>query len=289
MPSLSAHARRVPSGENVGLVELDVSSGVSASSQRKAGAGRPRRTAAGRRAWACRRGRRRRPRAPRSASRRARRRRRSRSPTSTRRRRTTARALSSRRRARSSENVAPGLLRRHVLAQQQRAVADPRRRDLERLAGLLPGEVEAGRRRRRPERRRVAVDHLVVGDPGAVGGDPHVRRGLRGDILGRDRGGGRDRRAERDAVEGHPPQPAGLVGGDDRAVVGGGRPLVAALAAGQRRLAAAVGRHPPDVRPAPEHDRVRARRRRGGEQHEDDDEQGAHRCRRYPMRRVRVT
>ena len=52
-----------------------------------------------------------------------------------------------------------------VAAEDQPAVADPGRRDEALLAERLAGEAQVGRGRRRPQRRRVAVDQLVVGDP----------------------------------------------------------------------------------------------------------------------------
>ena len=152
--------------------------------------------------------------------------------------------------------MSPAPRRRDVAAQQQPAVADPGRRDEPSCPSDWPGS-----RAVRPQRRDVAVDRLVVGDLRTVGRDPDVGRRLGGRVLGRDRRGGRDRRADLARRRARTGAAAVGVGRDDRPVVGRRRPLVA-----RRRssppLRGAVRRHQPDVGPAAEHDRVGAAPRR---------------------------
>ena len=103
----------------------------------------------------------------------------------------------------------------------------------------------------------------------SVGASSSVERGRRDHV---------DRRAGgRPAVH----RPVG-VGGDERAVVGGGRPLVAA-AGRELALAGAVGRHPPHVPTAAEHDRVGVRGGRDQQEGEQDGE-AAQRARTYRVR-----
>ncbi len=184
------------------------------------------------------------------------------------------------------------LVRRDVAAEQELAVADPRRRDQARLAQRLAGELESGRARGRPQRRRVAVDHLVVGDPRAVGRDPHVRRRLRRDVLGRGWSprSGSARRAACRRVLSRCRRPVS----SEATIV----PSSAADGHSYRNSPLVTGRCPlPSgaIRQtsvaAPEDDRVGARARRSDEHGQNDGEGDPHRRRSYSNRHdtVRVT
>ena len=78
--------------------------------------------------------------------------------------------------------------------------------------------------------------------------------------------------AERGAVARQPVQPAELVRGHERPVVGRRGPLVALLAVGERALVAAVAVHAQDVRLDAEDDRVGARGGREQAQPEQRDD-----------------